>query len=286
MELVEEPTAVAALIQSGSISTDCDMKRHLSTYGASGFSLAEVIAALTIGAMILVAVLGVYSRAEHASAATMRKLDSSRLACEILQRIAEDLDGIVAGGEETKMLPLQNKLDNGFPTARLVIRKTIKDDRDNEKVFEEIAWQSSYDYESATEGLVLYRGYSGIALEDKVLDKNKENYERELLVPICTGVTFFRIEAVNGEETITNWGGSLPPGIEVTISFAEPYKRVDGSLDVPEEQKITRTIAIDRTRKIKFEIEASEEEQAEEGQVEELAGADTGNEQTKPQQTK
>ena len=266
--------------------TGCDMKKGLGKYGASGFSLAEVIAALTIGAMILVAVLGVYSRAEHASAATVRKLDSSRLACEVLQRIAEDLDGIVAEGEQTKMLPLQNKFDHGFSTVRLVVRKTIKDTRDNEKVFEEITWQSSYDYESATEGLVLYRGYSGIALEDKVLDKNKDDYERELFVPICTGVTFFRIEAVNGEETIPNWSGSLPPGIEVTISFAEPYKRVDGTLDVLDEEKITRTIAIDRTRKIKFEIEVSEDELAEEGQAEEQAGADISNEQTTPQKPK
>jgi hypothetical protein len=274
---IEEPAAVGVFIPSRSIVTGCDMKKALGKYGASGFSLAEVIAALTIGAMILVAVLGVYSRAEHASAATMRKLDSSRLACEVLQRIAEDLDGIVSAGEDTKMLPLQNKFDHGFPTAQLVIRKTIKDARDNEKVFEEITWQSSYDYESVTDGLVLYRGYSGIALEDKVLDKNKGDYERELLVPICSGVTFFRISAVNGEETITNWGGSLPPGIEVTISFAEPYKRVDGTLDVPDEEKIIRTIAIDRTRKIKFEIEVSEEE------TEEQAEADISNEQTKPQ---
>jgi prepilin-type N-terminal cleavage/methylation domain-containing protein len=34
-----------------------------------GFSLAEVLAALTIGAMILVTVLGIYSRAESSAAA-------------------------------------------------------------------------------------------------------------------------------------------------------------------------------------------------------------------------
>jgi len=230
------------------------MRKTLDTSGASGFSLAEMLAALVIGAMILVAVLGVYSRADRASDATMRKLDNSRLPREVLQRIAEDLDGIIAADTDTKVLPPQNKFDHGFPTAQLTIRKTIRDTRDSEKKFEEIIWQSSYDYEGATDGLVLYRSHSGIAMEDKVLDKRKDDWERELLVPICSGVTFFKIRAVRGEEPINSWAGSLPPGIQVTISFAEPFKRVDGTLDVPDEEKITRTIAIDRTRKIKFEI--------------------------------
>ena len=33
---------------------------------------------------------------------------------------------------------------------------------------------------------------------------------------------------------------------------------MDGTLDVPDEEKITRTIAIDRTRKIRFAIEKRE----------------------------
>jgi len=91
-----------------------------------------------------------------------------------------------------------------------------------------------------------------------VLEKNKDDWERELFVPICSGVTLFDIHAVMGEEPIQSWSGSLPPGIAVTISFAEPFKRVDGTLDVLDEEKITRTIAIDRTRKIKFEIAEQE----------------------------
>jgi hypothetical protein len=87
-----------------------------------------------------------------------------------------------------------------------------------------------------------------------VLEKNKEDWERELFVPLCSGVTFFKINAVKGEEPIERWSGPLPPGIMVTISFAEPFKRVDGTWDVLDEEKITRTIAIDRTKKIKFEI--------------------------------
>ena len=122
-----------------------------------------------------------------------------------------------------------------------------------------IVWQSGYDYASAAEGLVLYRSHSGIALEDKLLDEKKDDWERELFVPICTGVTFFRIQVPRGEDYVDTWpSGSPPPGIAVTISFAEPYKAVDGTLDVPDEEKITRTIAIDRTRKINFTIAPKE----------------------------
>ena len=226
-----------------------------------GFSLAEVIATLTIGAMILLAVLGVYNRAERSAAAVTHKLDSSRLPREVLQRIAEDLDRIISSDSDTKIV-ISNKYDSGLPTARMVIQKTIKDSEDKEVIFEEITWQTNFDYESDISGLVLYRSHRGIALEDKLLEDypRKEKWERELFVPICSGVTFFRIQVPRGEEFRDEWtSASLPPGVVVTVSFAEPYEVLDGTLDVPEEEKITRTIAIDRTRKIAFNFNSKKD---------------------------
>ena len=227
------------------------------TGGASrmlpGFSLAEMLAAMTIGAMVLVAVLSIYNRAEQSAAAVTRRLDSSRTPREILQRISEDLDRIISAGTDAE-ITIQNKFDKLFPTARLIISRTFRDRANREQKFEEIIWQTSYDFESFGEGLVLYRSHSGIAAEDKIIDKNKEDWEKELFVPLCGGVTFFRIRAFKGEELVDKWSGPLPPGIEVAISFAEPYKRVDGTLDVPDEEKIIRTIAVDRSRKIKFDV--------------------------------
>ncbi len=231
-----------------------NIKKAFGTYRVRlGFSLAEVITALTIGAMVLVAVLGIYGRAERSAAAVTRKLDSSRLPSEVLQRIAEDLDGIISTGLGTK-ITIENKFKSGLPAARLTITKTFHDSRNKEQTLEKIVWQSNFDFESGIDGLVLYRSHSGIILEDKLLDKNKDDWERELFVPICTGITFFRIRVPRGETFLDKWtSSSLPPGIEVAISFAEPFKKVDGTLDVVE--KITRTIAIDKTRKIKFTIE-------------------------------
>lgn len=222
--------------------------------------------ALTIGAMVLVAVLSIYSRAETSAAAITRKLDSSRLASEVLQRIAEDLDRTVAPGADTKVT-IDNKFENGFSTARLTVLKTIYDSKNKKQTFERIIWQTNYDNDA--NGLVLYRSHSGIALEDKLLDEHKEDWEKELFVPICTGITFFKIQVPRGEDFQDRWtSDSLPPGIVATISFAKPFKTLAGTLDVPDEEKVTRNIAIDRTRKIKFVL-AKKEDEEEQGNEEE-----------------
>ena len=234
-----------------------------------GLSLAEMLAALTIGAMVIVAVLGIYRRAEKSAAAVTRKLNSSRIPGEVLQRIAEDLDNVISASSDAT-ITIENKFENVasamlLPAARLAITRTIQDSSDKEQTFEEIIWQSSYDYESGINGLVLYRSHGGLNLEDKILEKNKDNFERELFVPICSGLTYFKISAISGKNLVERWSGSPPPGIVVTISFAEPYKKADGTFEVTDEEKITRTIAVDRTRKIRFDTSAGNNNQGEEG---------------------
>ena len=238
-----------------------------------GFSLAEVLAALTIGSMVTVAVLGIYHRAEKSVAAVTRRLDDSRLPGEVLQRIAEDLDNIISSSSDAKII-IDNKFEkvaSGMlvPAARLTITRTIEDSKDKEQIFKEIIWQSSYDFEGASNSLTLYRSASGLNMEDKVLEKNKDDFEREAFVPICSGITFFKVEVLAGKDPVERWNGAPPRGIIVTISFAEPYKRVDGTFDVPDEEKITRTIAIDRTRKIRFDTSTTEDGSDEEGQEQE-----------------
>ena len=255
-----------------------------------GFSLAEVLAALTIGSMVTVAVLGIYHRAEKSVAAVTRRLDGSRLPGEVLQRIAEDLDNIISSSSDAK-ITIDNKFENvasaiRVPAARLTITQTIQDSKDKEQIFKEIIWQSSYDFEGASERLTLYRSAGGLNMEDKVLEKYKDDFEREAFVPICSGITFFKIGALSGKEPIERWNGAPPRGIEVTISFAEPYKRADGTFDVPDEEKITRTIAIDRTRKIRFDTSATEggndEEQQEQPEGQEQENMDLPGDQKPP----
>jgi hypothetical protein len=217
-----------------------------------GFSLAEVLAALTIGAMVLVSVLGIYSRCESSVDAVTRRLDNSRLPFEVLQRIAEDIDRIITSGSETT-ITIENKFLKGFSSARMTILTTIFDGSNAKQTFEEIVWQTSPDYDNELGGLVLYRSHSGVAMEDKLLDEQKDSWERELFVPFCSGVTFFMIQAYNGGSLQDRWVVEpMPAGIVLTISFAEPFQRLDGTFDVPDTAKITRTVAVDRTRKISF----------------------------------
>lgn len=221
--------------------------------GRKGFTLAEVLTSLVVASMVLVTVLGIYSRAESVSATITRKLDDSRMPSEVLQRIAEDLDRIITSDASTKV-NISNKFDNRYSTAQLTVTRTIVDSEKKAKIFENIIWQTSYDYDEG--GLILYRHRSSEIglLEDKLLDEEKESWEQGLFVPVCSGITFFKIEAINGGEYLDKWSGRLPPGVEVTISFAEPFETIDNSWDVYDDQKYKRTIAIDRTRKIKFKI--------------------------------
>ncbi|MFC1781139.1 type II secretion system protein J [Planctomycetota bacterium] len=216
-----------------------------------GFSLAEVLASVIIGAMILVTVLGVYNRALRSVEAVTKTIDSSRLPSEVLQRIAEDLDKIISTADDTN-ITIENTRQNNYPSATLTISRNYQQTLTREQMFDQITWTCSYDYQSNEDGLVLYRSYSGITLEDKVLDKDKSTWERELFIPVCEGVTFFKITALGDKEPLEKWDDAPPYGINITLSFAEPFKKVDGTLDVQDEEKISRTISIDRTRNIKF----------------------------------
>jgi prepilin-type N-terminal cleavage/methylation domain-containing protein len=234
-----------------------------------GFSLAEMLVALTISAMVLAAVISIYSRAERSAAAVTRSLDDSRLPSEVIQRVAEDLDKIITPNSDAR-ITIENKFDRGLPTARMTIQKTIYDTKNEQQTFEEIIWQANYDYDTGAKGLALYRSHTGMVLEDKLLDEKRDDWEKNYsFVPICTGITFFKIQIPIGENLQERWVNSqLPPGIAVTISFAEPFETASGTLDVPEAEKITRVVAIDRTRRIRFEIPADQEEKekAEEGE--------------------
>jgi hypothetical protein len=217
------------------------------------FTLAETLAALTVGSMVLIVVLAFYNRAQTGAASVINKLESSRLPREVLQRIAEDLDRIVGSGHGAQ-IDIVNKFQDGYPVAKLEILRVINDDKDQPQTLEKVVWQSNIEPDSGL--LALYRSHSGIALEDNLLDAQKEPWQRELFVPICAGLTFFRIEVYqDGNAPLDKWSGeSLPAAVMVTLSFAQPYKTADGTFDVPEEGKLVRTVAIDRTRKPAFTI--------------------------------
>lgn len=220
----------------------------------SGFSLGELLAVVIVGAMILTAILTIYGRAQQAADAVLRKIDSPSWASEVLQLMARDLDRIL--NSEGVTVQIRNGLDNRFQRAELVLKRTYHNQENKELTLEEITWRAGYDQEGSSPGLVLYRGYEGVAPEDKLLDDNREQWERGYpLVPVCRGVTFFRIQACKGQELMDQWPASAPPpGVKITISFGEPRETVSGVNEVAETDKISRIVALDPTRKIQFSM--------------------------------
>lgn len=220
-----------------------------------GYSLAEVLVALTIGSMVMVAVLGIYGRTQRSAGAIERQLSEGQMCREILQRIAEDLDRIITPDKDTRIM-VMNKFENGFTTAHLSIAKAVNAGDNRVTTFERVIWQANFDPESSKDGLVMYRKFHGLVSEDRLLNKDKEQWERELFVPLCDGVTYFSIQVPDGNDMLLNeWTvDRLPTAVVVTVSLGMPFKTVAGTFDVAFEEKVTRTIAIDRSRKMTISI--------------------------------
>jgi prepilin-type N-terminal cleavage/methylation domain-containing protein len=224
-----------------------------------GFSLAEVLAAMMIGSMVLISVLTVYNRAEHAAASVTKTLSQSRNPYEALQLIAEDLDKTTGNEGDTNFV-IVNRYINDYAAAMLAIQVRYKDPTDKQQQYETILWQCNSNYKGDANDMVLYRSCEGIVPEDKLLDKSKDKAERSAYVPICRGVTYFNMKIYTGKDKPADvFPGGTPLGIIITISFAKPFKNSDGHYEVPDNEKYTRTIAINKSRKIKFDVTENEE---------------------------
>ena len=232
------------------------MKQNGYIYFARpGFSLAEILASVVIGSMVLIAALTVYSRAEHTAVAVRRTLSNSSLPYEVLQRIAEDFDKVVSTDSDTSVL-IMNRHINDYAAPIFLIREFYKDDKNSDQLYKEIVWQCNTSKDTDANDIVLYRSYEALSPEDKLLDKNKGPLEKNAYVPICRGVTYFGIEIYTGKEKPeTIWSGNkMPLGAVFKISFAKPYRNEKGQYEVPESEIYKRTIAFDKSRNIKFNI--------------------------------
>ena len=224
-----------------------------------GFSLGEMLAAVIIGSMVLVAILSIYGRANQAASAVLAKIESPALASEVLQLIARDLDRTL--GADDVVVQIRNGFDHGFARAELLLRRVYHDKDNKERVLEEITWRAGYDSGGDTPGLILYRSREGAGQEDGLLEDQREDWEKNYpFVPVCRGATFFRIQACKGEELVDAWPlSAAPAGVKITLAFAESYETVRGTRDVPDEAKISRTLVINAMRKVKFAMDSAED---------------------------
>jgi prepilin-type N-terminal cleavage/methylation domain-containing protein len=245
------------------------------------FSLIEVLVALIVASMALIAVFTIYDRARRASDSITQKIDQYVMPSEIMQKIAEDLDRVAAPGSNAK-ITITNSFQNGLAAAKLTITSQIIDKDKNEKTLEKVVWQT--DFDMATGRLILYRSHSGLIWEDNLLDKAQRadwSPDRELFVPLCTGISYFKIDVPQPQDLsekasvlqanlstgrfedysqteeqkfFETWNqAQLPPAVRVTLSFAAPIEgRTAGGVEVPDDQKLIRTVVIDRSKKMNF----------------------------------
>ncbi|MBP8302562.1 MAG: hypothetical protein KBE04_00380 [Phycisphaerae bacterium] len=214
----------------------------------------ELLLSLVISAMVMGAALAVHQRMQQAALAVLGRIRSPSIPSEVFQLIREDLDQVTAS-PGTRIL-IDNKREKGYPVARLILRKTITDKKNAEQVFEEIIWQATYDI--ATDRVTLYRSHSGLALEDRLLDRRRRSVEAQYpFIPVCGGLTTFTVRAPQGVNLLERWASpALPTGVEVTMSFADPIRTPQGELAIPESDQITRMIAVDAMRMVRFEVVA------------------------------
>lgn len=218
------------------------------------FSLVETITVLVITAMILISVMGIYSRIRDAAAKVNQKLDVDELPMEILQRIAEDVDRLAAPGFDTTIRIL-NKIQKGYNICQFTIQNSIYDKNNKPQIFEKIVWQTYNDPDE--EGLSLYRLHDGLNLEGNV-DFDLQDFalqNENLFIRLCTGINYFKVQVPITDKLIDNWTSKkIPKAITVTLSFAEPFENISGELEIYEEDLIIRTIAVDRTRMIQYKF--------------------------------
>ena len=241
----------------------------ITSWHNKAFTLIETISVLVIVAIIMIATLKVHSRVRHVTMSINNKLDENRLTSEVLQRIAEDIDKLAAPGFDTKV-SIQNKTEAGFNKAQLIIENKIYDTSNKAKTFERITWHAYYD--PFLEEMILYRSHGGIALEDKLLDvitpegdeearslADRQRLGNEPYIPICSGMTLFEIKALVDEKYSSSWtSDALPNAITINISFAPFVETETGEFEIPAEDIFTRTVAVDRSRKIKYKFIARE----------------------------
>jgi prepilin-type N-terminal cleavage/methylation domain-containing protein len=233
-----------------------------------GFTLVETLVVLMIGAMVVTATLAVYQRVRTASVVIVEHMSEHRLSSEILQKMAEDIDRLAAPGFEAT-IKFDNRQVRGsdmmYQVAELVLNNSYYGTGDKKQVYEEIIWRAVYDPVEDT--VILWRKHSGLNGEDRLFDQaNAENVtdtsrdkSRQRFIPIASEVTFFDLRVQQGEQVLGAWKSEkLPKAVRIGLSFAAPQELEDGSYNVADEDIVYRTVAVDRTRMIPYQLVKAE----------------------------
>jgi prepilin-type N-terminal cleavage/methylation domain-containing protein len=207
-----------------------------------GLTLIELVISIVIAGIMMVSLFFVYNHACAAVDSISATLDRNELPDRILQLIAQDIDRFSADTQDLTIIPAL-KTENGLTSSSLYLESRIYNNASQAVTYEKVTWETRFDSES--QAMILYRSHDGLVSEDDLLESQRTDEERRAFVPLCAGLTYFRVSRV----PVGMIG--LPNQIVVSLSFAEPQKEGDG-YSIPPEQIITRTIAVNRLRKIGY----------------------------------
>jgi hypothetical protein len=223
------------------------------------FSLAELLTALIIVSILVIAMTTIYQASMSAVLAIDEKLDEGFGSTDVLHRMLDDISTVSSLDTETS-LTLESKVVDGVAVYRLEVVSNIYDNAGKEVLYKKVIWQSDYDYMTGT--ISLYRCMGGLDIEDPILNTQaRNNPDSDIFVPVVSGLTYFTIQVPQEtntsqeqyEDYLDVWDKEDMPGaILVELSFAEPVEYVTGEVEVPVEDRITRRISVNRSKDYKF----------------------------------
>ncbi|AQQ72257.1 hypothetical protein SMSP2_02638 [Limihaloglobus sulfuriphilus] len=227
---------------------------EIKTLRFRGITMAELLAGLIISAMVVSTAVALYMNIQRSLRSIESEINKSSLSEEVMQLLAEDLDRIGSADFDVS-LSLEKRQNNGYEIFKLEIKNLLYGSDNKPVEFETIIWQTDYNID--TDKLILYRGRTGLGPEDPVLDTHAREYpENMIFVPVCDGITYFKLEVYNGQAFGDSWSGkTMPTGIRGEISFSDPIVGIDGSLQLLQEDIYTRMIALNREKNLQFRFE-------------------------------
>lgn len=233
-------------------------------------TLYELLAALAVTALILIAALSLLQVCLNATAKIDYELTQNAGSREVLQKLAEDINSISSDTNTTVKLSKHAK--NGVDIMRLEMENYFIGKGEAKRKYRRIIWQSDYDPDTGL--IVIYRCHSGLLLEDSLVSTEQQaEPDREIYVPVCINATHFNVSVFNGEDIAESWAADqLPSGLVAEISFAEPVEDITGNWIVPDEDIMRRTISVNRSKEYQYRfLDKNLEQQYDELLEDELA---------------
>lgn len=220
-----------------------------------GLTLLEVLVALAIGSLIIVACVAILNHGNKVFTSIESALDENTLPREIFQMIIRDIDE-VANPDSDATLQIETRSNKGAIETRLTIIGRIYDSKNKPIEMKKIVWQSRYDNEMRR--ITLYRARGGIDIADSILDTQaQENPNSLVFVPVTDELTYFEFSVLQGDsDDVTEWvKKELPTAIRISMSFESLQEEEASEEETAQDDSIlSRVVVVDRTREIKFTV--------------------------------